>query len=144
MNLEKLVAISGLSGVYKVVANKSNGLIIEDLETGKNKFVSSRKYQFTPLESISIYTDDDSRELSKVFDSMLEQYDDTPPVSPKSSKAVLEDYFADILPDYDRERVYPSDMKKVIKWFTYLKDRNLFEALEAEAETAATETTEAE
>lgn len=135
MNLEKLVSVTGLSGIYKVAANKNNGLIIEDLDSGKHKFVSARKHQFTPLESISIYTDTDSAPLTKVFGSMLEQFDDTPPVAPNASKADMQEYFADILPDYDRDRVYPSDMKKVIKWFNFLKERDLLkEASEEEKE----------
>ncbi len=125
MNLDKLVAVSGISGIFKVAANRNNGLIIEDLDTGKCKFVSARKHQFTPLESISIYTDTDSKELSKIFASMLEQYEDNPPVSPKASKNDLLEYFADIMPDYDRDRVYPSDMKKILKWFNFLHERDL-------------------
>lgn len=58
MNLDKLVAVSGMSGVYRMSANRSNGLIVEEIPTGKLKFASVRKHQFTPLESIGIYTDD--------------------------------------------------------------------------------------
>ena len=58
MNLEKLVAVSGMSGLYRMAANRSNGLIIEDIKSGKRSFASARKHQFTPLESIAIYTDD--------------------------------------------------------------------------------------
>ena len=132
MNLDKLVAVTGLSGIYKVAANRNNGLIIEDLDTGKRRFVSSRKHQFTPLESISIYTDSDSKEIAKVFQSMLDQFEDNPPVAPNSSKAVLTEYFADVLPDYDRDRVYPGDIKKTIKWFSFLKERDLLKPKEEE------------
>ena len=125
MNLEKLVAVTGLPGIHKIAGNRGNGVILEDLDTGKMKFASMRKYQFTPLESIAIYTHEDSRELSKVFRSMLEQKADNPPVAPNSKSDVVRNYFANVVPDYDPDRVHISDMKKVIKWFTFLDERNL-------------------
>ena len=82
MNLEKLVAISGRSGIFKMAANRQNGLIVQDLDNGKKFFAPSRKHQFTPLESISIYTNDQesTAELKHVFNSMLEQLESNPPV----------------------------------------------------------------
>jgi hypothetical protein len=65
MNLKDLIAVSGLPGLFKVAANRSNGLIIEEVDSGKKRFASVRKHQFTPLESIAIYTVEDSVELSK-------------------------------------------------------------------------------
>lgn len=126
MNLEDLVSVSGMSGVFKMAANRNNGLIIEDLDNGKRKFASARKHQFTPLESIAIYTDDDdSVELTKVFRSMLEQIDDNPPVATNAKSDVVREYFNDILPNHDRDKVHVSDIKKLIKWFNFLKERNL-------------------
>ncbi len=125
MNFEKLVAVSGLPGIFKMVANRNNGLIIEDIDSGKKRFASARKHQFTPLESVAIYTDDgDSIELSKVFQNMLDQIEDNPPVDAKSSQEQLHSYFSDVLPQYDKNRVMVGDIKKVIKWFTFLNDRN--------------------
>ena len=124
MNLKDLVAVSGMPGIYRMAANRNNGLIIEDLDTGKRKFAPARKHQFTPLESIAIFTmEQDSIELGKVFQNMLDQLDDNPPVSANGEAAVLQEYFADVLPDYDRERVNLSDIKKVIRWFGYLQER---------------------
>ena len=126
MNLEDLVSVSGMSGVFKMAANRNNGLIIEDLDNGKRKFASARKHQFTPLESIAIYTDDDdSVELAKVFRSMLEQIDDNPPVATNAKSDIVREYFNDILPNHDRDKVHVSDIKKLIKWFNFLKERNL-------------------
>ncbi len=127
MNLENIMAITGLPGLYTLVANKNNGLIVADLDTGKKRFVSSRKHQFSPLETIAIYTDTDSKELKKVFQSMIEQSEDTPPISPKASKADIVDYFEDIIPDYDRDRVHIGDMKKILKWYFALDEKNLLE-----------------
>ena len=122
MNLDKLIAVSGLPGLYRMAANRSNGLIVEDLETGKRRFASARKHQFTPLESIAIFTDDgDSVALKKVFENMREQLEDNPPINPNSGAEQLYEYFSDILPNYDPDRVHPGDIKKVIKWFTSLR-----------------------
>jgi hypothetical protein len=108
-------------------------LIIEELETGKRRFVSSRQHQFTPLESIAIYTDDgESVELAQVFRNMLEQYEDRQPVAPTASAKELFEYFADVLPNYDPERVYPGDVKKVIKWFNSLHSSGLLTASDEE------------
>ena len=123
MKLENLVAISGLPGLFKMAANRSNGLIIEDLNTGKHKFVSARKHQFTPLETTAIFTDDgDSTPLSKVFRNMLDQFEDNPPVEVTSTADELHEYFTDILPTYDKNQVKTSDIRKVIKWFSLLKE----------------------
>ncbi len=126
MKIEDFVAVSGLSGLYKMVANRNNGLIVADLDTGKRKFAPARKHQFTPLASIGIYTNDgDTAELKDVFRSMLEKINDTPPVSTNSSAVELGDYFSEVLPEYDEDRVYTSDIKKVIKWFNFLHERSL-------------------
>lgn len=133
MNLDELIAVSGLPGLFRMAANRSNGLIVEDLVTGKRRFVSSRKHQFTPLGSIAIYTDDgDSMELANVFRNMRDQYEDRPPVDPAAKSDELFDYFADILPNYDPDRVYPGDVKKVIKWFNSLKENGLLTETEEE------------
>lgn len=126
MNLEKLVAITGMSGIHRMVANRTNGLIIEELDSGKRKFVPSRGHQFTPLESIGIYTEDgETTDLKNVFASMLERIESTPPVSAEAGNAELQTYFAQVLPTYDRDRVRTSDIKKMIKWFSILYDKGL-------------------
>ena len=132
MNLKDLIAVSGISGVFKIAGNRNNGLIIEDLDTGKKKFAPSRRHQFTPLESIAIYTDDDSTALSKVFSNMMDQLEDNPPVNPNSKPEELREYFADVLPDFDRDQVSSGDIKKVIKWFIFLNERNLLSQEEVE------------
>ncbi len=135
MKLEKLVAVGGMSGVYRIVANRNNGLIVEDLVTGKRKFASARKHQFSPLESIAIYTEDgDSAELKVVFQRMLEQIDDNPPVSASARSEELFDYFEDILPNYDRDKVRAGDIKKVLKWFDFLRQHDLLTPDDEEAD----------
>lgn len=119
----ELVAISGLSGLHQLVTNRSNGLIVEGLEDGKSRFVSARKHQFTPLESIAIYTYEDTIELKKVFTMMSSSEIEIPEA--KSSANDLKSYFEQIIPEYDRDRVYPKDMKKVIKWYNLLQSKGM-------------------
>jgi hypothetical protein len=144
MNLEKLVAVSGRPGIYRMAANRPNGLIIEDLDSGKKFFAPSRRHQFTPLESISIYTETEEAtvELKTVFVNMLTQLEETPPVATKSSSTDIKNYFESILPEYDRDKVLVSDIKKLIKWFNYLNERGLL-ALPTEEELAAAEAAKA-
>lgn len=123
MKLDDLVAVSGLSGVYKMVANRSNGLIVENLDSGKRKFAPSRTHQFTPLASIGIYTDEDTTELRLVFKAMLEKMEELPVVVSNDNNEIRK-YFREILPNYDEDRVFISDIKKVIKWFAFLNERN--------------------
>jgi len=143
MSLEKLVVVGGISGVHKVAANRSNGLIIEDLDTGKKRFAPSRKHQFTPLESITIYTDDEDEtlELSKVFQNMFAKIAEIPLVASNASNDELKAYFAAIIPNYDRDRVYIGDMKKMVKWFKFLNDRSLITLEEEKAEEESLEET---
>ncbi len=125
--IEKYVAVSGLPGIYKINSTRTNGLLIENMDTGKTKFISMRKHQFTPLATVSIYTEEDTRELSKVFQSMLDQFEDNPPPATNAKASDLFEYFEDILPTYDKDQVYIGDVKKVIKWFNFLKERQFFE-----------------
>lgn len=135
MNLEEFVAVTGLPGIYKLAANRSNGLIVEDLDNGKKRFVSARKHQFTPLASIGIYTLTDTEELKVIFKTMLEQVEENPLPKTNAPVADILAYFEKVLPTFDRDRVYVSDIKKVIKWFAFLNERNLLK-IEEEGETA--------
>jgi len=126
MDLESFVSVSGIGGIHKVITTRNNGLIIEDLTTGKTRFISSRKHQFTPLESISIYTEDgDSKPLSEVFQSIKDNTAKTPVPQTFNSSDDTKAYFETILPDYDKDRVHASDMKKIIKWYNFLEEKKL-------------------
>ncbi len=125
MELKKYIAVSGLSGLFKLVNTRNNGILIQDIDSGNTKFVSTRKHQFTPLGTIAIYTYDDSMELDKVFKSMQNLEEETKKISLNSSSDELKDYFVKVLPDYDPDRVHISDIKKVIKWYNFLNDRGL-------------------
>lgn len=136
MKLDDYVAVSGMSGIFRLVANRKNGLVVADLDSKKSKFASSRLHQFTPLASIGIYTEEDTAELSVVFASMLKQLETNPPVSAKASDEEIVAYFSKILPEFDRDRVKLSDIRKVIKWFNFLNERQLLSLDETEASKA--------
>lgn len=132
MKLKDLVAISGMPGLFRIVTNRSNGLVVEDIDTGKTRFFSVRKHQFTPLETVAIYTETDSIELVKVFRAMREETKTTAIPSTSTPTPALFDYFNHVLPEYDRDRVLVSDVKKIIKWFNYLESRNILNLDEEE------------
>ena len=132
--IEKYVAVTCLPGIYKIGATRNNGLLIENMDTGKTKFISMRKHQFTPLGTVSIYTNDDTEELSKVFQNMLDQLADNPPPSIQAPATELFEYMEDVLPTYDKEQVFIGDVKKVIKWFNFLNERDFFTTMDDDDE----------
>lgn len=132
MNLSNVLAVSGLPGLYELASNRPNGLLVTPIEGGKSKFCSSRKHQFTPLETVAIYTWSDTAELKNVFKSMTEKIQEAPLPDPKSNKETLNAYFEQILPEFDRERVYPNDIKKVIKWYVALEAQGYLSASDEE------------
>lgn len=135
MQLENLVSVSGLSGLYKVIGNRPNGLIIESLGDGTRKFVSMRRYQFTPLEGIGIYIDtSDTVPVSKVFSNMKEQLADNPLPAADASNEQLRKYFLDVLPNHDPKRVRNSDIKKIVLWYKELHEKGMLEPAAAEEE----------
>jgi len=129
MNLENIVAVSGMPGLYRMAGSRSNGLIIEDFDTGKKRIASIRKHQFTPLESVSIYTLADTAPLTEVFQKM-DGADAIP--DPKSDALKLQEFFEGVLPNYDEDKVLTSDIRKIIKWHSFLKERNLMKSDEEE------------
>ena len=134
MNLKDIVAVSSLAGLYKMVSSRSNGLIIADLDTGKTRFAATRKHQFTPLESVAIFTDMDSVSLSDIFQTMRDKSATLAVVSAKDPNSEILSYFKEVLPDYDKDRVHVSDMKKVIKWYKFLDERGLLAAKSGDEE----------
>jgi hypothetical protein len=134
MKLKELIAVSGLPGLFKMAGSRANGIIIEDLDTGKRKFVPSRKHQFSPLETISIFTMNDSESLLDVLRKMHVMKEDLPIVPAKSSNDQLRSYFTQILPEHDSDRVFPRDIQKIIKWYDFLHTRQLLDKISDEEE----------
>jgi hypothetical protein len=141
IDVKNFVAVGGIGGVQKLIAVRQNGLIIENLDTKVRKFVPVRSHEFSPFETISVYTDDnDTVPLALVLTNMRDQLADNPLPSEKADSPTLRAYFGSVLPNFDRERVHISDIKKALKWFTFLNSRNLL--LDKVEEVKEEETTE--
>lgn len=129
-----MIAVSGMPGLYEIVANRADGAIVKSLENGQTKFAPLRKHQFSLLETISIYTTNDSTPLSEVFQNMKSS--DVALPNHESDQKTLTDYFQSVLPDYDPDRVHIGDIKKVIKWYSFLAGNNLLKEKAEEAKKA--------
>lgn len=140
MEYNRIIAITGLPGLFELLSSKTDGAIVKSLEDGNTRFVSSRVHNFSHLESIEIYTQTDNVNLVDVFQAM-QATADAPPDGKDSG--ALKAYFQKVYPDMDFERVYASDMKKMVKWFEVLRknkvDIKLPEAPAEEAEVVAEE-----
>ena len=144
MNLEKFLVIAGVPGVHKLVATRSNGLVIEDRQEGRTRFVPVRQNQITPLGTVAVYadTEEGTVPIADVFQKMLDQLSTTPPVPVTANSTELRNYFTLILPEHDRDRVHINDIKKCIKWFNFMQEKGIFEEVKAETETAEAVPTE--
>jgi hypothetical protein len=131
MELGEIAAITGLPGLFKITARRNDGLIVTSLVDGKTQFVSGRNHMFTTLDSITMYTTDEPAELKAVLASIKEK-ESSHPVPDGKDDAKIKAWMEAILPTYDKEKVYVSDMKKLAKWYTLLKSKNLIEELLAE------------
>ena len=119
MDYNKIVSVTGLGGLYELVSSKADGGIVRSLEDKSTKFVSNRIHSFSHLESIEIFTVKDNVNLVDVFKAMKDSKE-TKPDGKADTKAV-KTYFENVYPDMDFERVYASDMKKMVKWFDVLE-----------------------
>ncbi len=119
MNLTGIIAISGRAGLYKVVAQGKNNLIVESLED-KKRFPAYASDRISALEDISIYAYEEDVALKVIFDSIYAKENGGTAPSHKDDKKVLESYLLEILPKYDQERVYISDIKKLFQWYNLL------------------------
>ena len=149
MQYREIVAVTGLGGLFQLVASKQDGAIVRSLEDKSTRFVSSRVHNFTPLESIEVFTTDENVNLAEVFKAMDEKAAAFPPPAGKADNDAIKAYFRNVFPGFDEERVYVSDMKKMVKWFGILKTNDLlkFEEIlaggESEVEEAAVAATAA-
>lgn len=132
MEYNKLVAVTGLSGLYELIASKADGGIVRSLEDKSTKFVSNRMHNFSHLESIEIYTVSDNVNLVDIFHAMQESKEAKP--DGKADAKAIKAYFEKVYPDMDFERVYGSDMKKMIKWLEILEKNKIEIKLSGNAE----------
>ena len=119
MSLEKILSISGKPGLYHLMNQTRNGFLAESLIDGKKISVNARQ-NVSLLSEIAIYTLTEELPLREVFSKISEKENGGQAISHKSTRDELEEYFFEVLPDYDEDRVYPSDIKKVVQWYNLL------------------------
>ena len=122
MEYNRIVAVTGLPGLYELVSSKNDGAIVRSLDDQSTRFISSRVHNLSQLESIEVYTVGDNVNLADIFTAMQNSSEPLPDV--KDNKQ-LKAYFEKVYPDLDFDRVYSSDLKKMIKWLEILRNNNV-------------------
>jgi hypothetical protein len=131
MELSKILAITGRPGLYKMLAQTKNGLVVESLLDGKRLTAFSHE-RISSLEEISIFTTDEDLPLKDVLKKIFDKQNGEKAISHKSDAKELKAFFKEAVPNYDEENVYVSDIKKVIQWYNLLQEHNLLEFDEEE------------
>ena len=122
MEYRRIVAVTGLPGLFEIVSSKTDGAIIRSLEDKSTRFVSSRIHNLSHLESIEVYTVHDNVNLVEILNAMQASKE---PLPDGKDNKILKAYFEKVYPDLDFERVYSSDLKKMVKWFEVLKKNEI-------------------
>ena len=138
MDLSKILAVNGKSGLFKLVSHARNSFIVESLIDGK-RFPAFSQDGVANLENISIFTEDDEVSLQSVFQSIYKKENGAKVTINLSDNKLLKEFFGEVLPNYDRERVYVSNIKKVIVWYNLLMDHQLIDLEEPQKEEAPKE-----
>ena len=124
MKLDKVLSISGKPGLYELKAQTRGGFVAESMLDGKKISVNMR-HNVSLLSEIAIYTYTEEVPLREVFQKIYEKENGGEAISHKESKAKLEEYFREVLPEYDEDRVYVSDIKKIIQWYNLLVSKGI-------------------
>ncbi|MBL1280183.1 MAG: DUF5606 domain-containing protein [Fluviicola sp.] len=119
MDLSGIISISGRPGLYKVIAQGKNSIIVESL-IDKKRFPAYSSDRISALEDISIYTMEEDKPLKDIYTDILAKIGNSEAPSHKEDITTLQEFLVDILPNYDDERVYPSDIKKLFQWYNQL------------------------
>lgn len=122
--LKEILSISGKPGLQKLISNSSNAIIVESLLDGK-RFPAYSNSKIIALEDISIYTEDEDMPLKEVFKRMYTKENGKSALSHKESNEKIISYFNEIVPEYDKDRVYTSDMKKIVQWYNLLTEKGI-------------------
>ena len=141
MNINGIIAISGRPGLFKVVAQSKNSVIVESM-IDKKRFPAYASEKISTLEDISIFTYDDDVKLTDVFKTIFDKYEGGECISQKADTKDLTKTLTEVLPNYDQDRVYPSDVKKIFQWYNLLHAAGLMTA-EVESKVEVTETEKA-
>src|SRR3954447_1922097 len=122
MEYSKLISVTGMGGLFELVASKADGAIVRSLEDKSTRFISSRQHSFSHLEGIEVYTQRENVNLVDLFKAMDASNE---PLPSEKDAAAIKKYFEKVYPEMDFARVYASDMKKMVKWFSVLKKNDI-------------------
>ena len=136
--LKDILSISGYGGLFKYVSQARNGIIVESLED-QTRMHAHASAKVSALDDISIFTETEDISLKSVLKLIFDKENGKEAINHKSSNDELKKYFETVLPAYDKERVYVSDIKKVVNWYNILLKHNLLNFDETEAETETKE-----
>lgn len=126
MDLTKIIAVSGKPGLFELVSQTKSGMLVESLIDG-SKIPVFATDRVSSLEDISIFTTGEDMPLREVLVNMFKNLNGEKTIDPKSDKKELLAFMDKVLPEWDSERVYPSDIKKLLTWYNILLDRNLID-----------------
>jgi hypothetical protein len=135
MTLDKILAIAGKPGLFALKIQTRTGFVAESLIDGK-KITVGLKSNVSLLSEISVYTYSEEKPLTEIMRTIAVKEDNGPAISHKEENSKLTAYFLEVLPDYDQERVYPSDIKKILNWYNMLQAKGLVSKEEPKIENA--------
>ncbi len=121
MELKEIISVPGMSGLFRIVASSKNGFVVESLNDAKRTMINSNQRIMT-LTDISVYTSDGEIPLRDVFKKILANGKDAK-IDPKGDEKKLREFFKQVVPEFDEDRVYTSDIKKMLTWYLALKDK---------------------
>ena len=133
IKVKDILSISGKGGLFKFIAQARNGIVVESLEESK-RHVAPATARISSLDDIDIFTEEEEVPLADVFMVIHKMAEGKESISHKASNDELKEYFREIIPEYDEDRVYVSDIRKVILWYNLLHEHNLLEVIEKEEE----------
>ena len=122
MEYSKLVAVTGLPGLFELISSRGDGAVVRSLDDNKTQFISGRVHNFSHLESIEVYTQRENVNLVDIFNAMEKESGSLPDAG---DNIAVKKFFEKVYPEMDFEKVYPSDMKKMVRWFDSLKKHNI-------------------
>lgn len=130
MEYNKIISITGKPGLFELLSTRADGAVVRSLEDGSTKFASSRQHQFSHLDSIEIYTQKENTTLRSLFIAMKNS--DVPIPDANADSKALKGYFEKVYPEMDFDRVFISDMKKMVKWYGILVNKQIDFSKESE------------
>lgn len=133
MSLENILSVTGKPGLYQLKTKTRNGFVVESLIDKKTAIIGIN-HNVSVLKDISIYTYETEMPLKEVFQKIAVKENKGPAINHKASKDELQSYFSEVLPNYDAERVYASDIKKVVQWYNLLQSNDLLTSFSEEEE----------